>query len=215
MDLRDKIDVARPFGPAVGEINVVNEFINNLNGYTESIILDKIKLTNQDAGKQLAGQVHQEFHIDKKFFDLKLNDYLSEIIYAYLWKSIGKINFSKFKEFKDKITIRYNSSWMVRQFENEYNPIHSHGGNISGVCYTMLPEKFGEKSQETKKKNPNGHIALVHGSEQFSSPALKVIEPEIGKFILFPNYLLHTVYPFKGPGERRSFSFNADVVIKN
>jgi hypothetical protein len=52
MDLRDKIDVARPFGPAVGEINVVNEFINNLNGYTESIILDKIKLTNQDAGKQ-------------------------------------------------------------------------------------------------------------------------------------------------------------------
>ena len=91
MDLRDKIDVARPFGPTVGEINVVNEFINNLNAYTESIILDKIKLTNQDAGKQLAGQVYQEFHIDKKFFDLKLNDYLSEIIYAYLWKSIGKM----------------------------------------------------------------------------------------------------------------------------
>ena len=25
---------------------------------------------------------------------------------------------------------------------------------------------------------------------------------------------LHTVYPFYGPGERRSFSFNADIAIK-
>ena len=215
MDLRNKIDVARPFGPAVGEINVVNEFIDNLNNYTETIIADKIKLANQDAGAKLAGQVYQEFHVDKNFFDVKLSNYLSEIIYAYLWKSLGDKNFLKFKEFKEKISIRYKSSWVVRQFENEYNPIHFHGGNISGVCYTLLPDEFGGKSQETKKKNPNGCIALVHGSEQFSSSALKIIKPEIGKFILFPNYLLHTVYPFKGPGERRSFSFNADIIMKS
>ena len=35
-----------------------------------------------------------------------------------------------------------------------------------------------------------------------------------GKMVMFPATLLHTVYPFYGPGERRSFSFNADIAIK-
>ena len=112
---------------------------------------------------------------------------------------------------KKNFKIRYRNKWIVRQFENEYNPLHSHSGNISGVCYLMLPENFGSKSQELKKNNPNGCIALSHGSEQFISPAIRLIKPTVGKFIFFPNYLLHTVYPFKGKGERRSFSFNADV----
>ena len=36
------------------------------------------------------------------------------------------------------------------------------------------------------------------------------IKPEIGDFYFFPNYLMHTVYPFVGTDdERRSVSFNA------
>ena len=35
------------------------------------------------------------------------------------------------------------------------------------------------------------------------------ITPEVGDFYFFPNYLMHTVYPFKGTNEeRRSISFN-------
>ena len=29
--------------------------------------------------------------------------------------------------------------------------------------------------------------------------------------ILFPNYLMHTAYPFRSGEERRSFSFNAEI----
>jgi hypothetical protein len=29
--------------------------------------------------------------------------------------------------------------------------------------------------------------------------------------IIFPNYLMHTAYPFLVSGERRSFSFNLEV----
>ena len=34
---------------------------------------------------------------------------------------------------------------------------------------------------------------------------------KVGDLILFPNYLMHTAYPFKQEGERRSFSFNLEV----
>ena len=37
------------------------------------------------------------------------------------------------------------------------------------------------------------------------------IKPELGKFYVFPHYLMHLVYPFKGKDERRSISFNGEI----
>ncbi len=36
-------------------------------------------------------------------------------------------------------------------------------------------------------------------------------KPKVGDVILFPNYLMHTAYPFSVKGERRSFSFNVEI----
>ena len=42
------------------------------------------------------------------------------------------------------------------------------------------------------------------------SESTYVIKPKVGDFYFFPNYLMHTVYPFTGSDEeRRSISFNA------
>ena len=212
MSVIEELKVYRPFGPAIGEINVNNDFINNLNDYSDTIINDELKLKKQDVGKELAGQVKQEFEIDVDFFSEKIEKYLTSLIAQYVFQSYEK-KLITLEEFKKKFKIRYRSKWIVRQFENEYNPLHSHTGNVSGVCYLLVPKNLGTKSQESKRNNPNGHIALSHGSEAFTSPAIKLVKPTVGKFLFFPNYLLHTVYPFKGEGERRSFSFNADIAF--
>tara|TARA_B100002019_G_C21200822_1_gene563920 strand:+ start:70 stop:708 length:639 start_codon:yes stop_codon:yes gene_type:complete len=210
MSENSEFKVYRPFGPAVGEIEVEKDFIRNLNDYSDEIIKDQVKSNKQDLGKELAGQVKQEFEVDNNFFTNKIEKYLTSLVAEYVWKSYEK-RLINLEDFKNKFKIRYRNKWIVRQFENEYNPLHSHSGNVSGVCYLLLPKDFGSKSQELKKNNPNGFIALSHGAEQFTSPAIKLVKPTVGKFIFFPNYLLHTVYPFKGEGERRSFSFNADI----
>jgi len=212
MDNFEKLSVSKPFGPSVAEFIVKDEFVNDLNEYCKIVLNEEGRAEKLDVGGELAGQVKQEFEVDQNFFNLKINNYLTDMIKNYLWKSIEKQN-ETFKDFKNKVKIIYKNKWIVRQFENEYNPLHFHSGSVSGVCYILLPKNFGGKSQNQKKNNPNGCIALSHGSAQFNSPAVKLITPEIGKFVFFPNYLLHTVYPFKGAGERRSFSFNADVVI--
>ncbi len=36
-------------------------------------------------------------------------------------------------------------------------------------------------------------------------------QPKVGDLLFFPNYLMHTAYPFLVDGERRSFSFNAEI----
>ena len=99
---------------------------------------------------------------------------------------------------------------MVRQFQNEYNPIHWHTGHISGAGWLKVPKSFGN-AKKNKSNNPNGKLNFIHGSKQFlSNPRIEVI-PEVGEICIFPHYLMHEVYPFQAEGERRSISFNALV----
>ena len=104
-------------------------------------------------------------------------------------------------------------TWVVRQFQNEYNPTHWHGGHISGAGFLKVPKSLGQSTQQKKsKKYRGGNLQLIHGARMFTCPSTFNITPEVGDFYLFPNYLMHTVFPFKGTDEeRRSISFNASI----
>ena len=59
---------------------------------------------------------------------------------------------------------KVKNSWIVRQFKNEYNPTHWHGGHISGAGYLKLPGDFGPSKQPEKRENANGKINFIHGT---------------------------------------------------
>ena len=105
-----------------------------------------------------------------------------------------------------KVSIK--NFWIVRQFNNEYNPIHYHDGHISGVGYLKIP-KFVPKGH--KKSKIDGTIDFINGNKMFLSDSIYNHQPKEGDVILFPHYLMHTAYPFKSNGERRSFSFNLEI----
>ena len=105
-----------------------------------------------------------------------------------------------------KISIK--NFWIVRQFNNEYNPIHYHDGHISGVGYLKIPKFF---SKGYKKSKIDGTIDFINGNKMFLSDSIYNHQPKEGDVILFPHYLMHTAYPFKSSGERRSFSFNLEI----
>ena len=107
---------------------------------------------------------------------------------------------------KSKINIK--NFWVVRQFKNEYNPVHYHDGNISGVGYLKIPKNLNFSK---KKKKTNGTIDFINGSRMFLNKSIYNHVPKVGDLILFPNYLMHTAYPFVVDGERRSFSFNVEL----
>ena len=198
-----QIRLLRPFGPAIAHIKMPENLIKELNNYTDKIINDEKKANELDVGKQLAGQLTQEFELEEDFMKkIGWLDFLKKGTENWISFAIGK-KISKFKML---------SSWIVRQFENEYNPIHWHTGHISGVGYLKMPKSLGEPLQKSKVQNPNGQIALVHGNKMFLSDPVIKFKPEVGNFYLFPNYMMHTVYPFSNSKEeRRSISFNARI----
>jgi len=198
-----QIKLIRPFGPAIAHIKMPENLIEELNNYTDKIINDEKKANELDVGKQLAGQLTQEFELEEDFMKkIGWLDFLKKGTENWISLAIGK-KISKFEML---------SSWIVRQFENEYNPIHWHTGHISGVGYLKMPKSLGEPLQKSKVQNPNGQIALVHGNKMFLSDPVIKFKPEVGNFYLFPNYMMHTVYPFSNSKEeRRSISFNARI----
>ena len=195
-----KIDIIRPFGPPIGSTNISKTLIDKINNFIDEVIKDKNKSKKFDWGKYLAGQVTQEIKLPKEIIDGELLNFLNKITKAFV------------EVFTDKKVTKFQliSCWVVRQFQNEYNPIHWHNGHISGAGFLKLPNNFGASKQE-KDKNAHGRISFTHGTRQFLSMGTITRKPEIGKIYLFPNYLMHSVYPFHGEGERRSISFNACI----
>ena len=194
------LEILQPFGPSIAKVSIPKEIINSMNNYVDEILEDNKKSEILDGGYKLAGNVTQEFRLEGDFMKkIKWIDFLALSVQDWLLKKTEK----KIKKF-DLI-----ASWVVRQFKNEYNPVHFHGGHVSGVGYLKVPDNMGETVQKDKK-NRNGNLVLIHGSSQFLSKSILTIQPKVGDFYFFPNYVMHTVYPFADTEEeRRSVSFNA------
>ena len=200
------IQLIRAFGHTIAKIKIPNEMVKALNDYVDGLILDKKKSKELSAGANLAGDVTQEFKLEKEFSQrVGWLDLISKGVFQWIQMSTNQ----SIKEFK------MIDSWIVRQFQNEYNPVHMHGGHVSGAGFLKVPKTFGKYVQEEKdgvKHYAGGTLNLIHGSKQFLSKSTFQIRPEVGDFYFFPNYMMHTVYPFKDTDEeRRSISFNAFV----
>ena len=193
--------VISPFGPKIAKLKFSNKLIKKINNEVDQILNKKSLLKKLDYSKKLVGQVKQEFQLPKAFIKKNLEKVIFNEVKKYIFQTIGK----KVK----KISIK--NFWVVRQFNNEYNPIHYHDGHISGVGYLKIP-KFNSKTN--KKTGVDGTIDFINGNKMFLSDSIYNHQPKVGDVILFPHYLMHTAYPFKSDGERRSFSFNLEIDSK-
>ena len=198
-------EVLKPFGPSIVKIKMPNEMIEQINKYVDSVIKDEQKIKELDEGDKLIGKVQQEFLMEVEFMKkIKWANFLAANVSSWAKEELNK-------EIKHFELIK---SWVVRQFKNDYNPVHWHSEDISGVGYLKVPSYLGNTSQPDKKTNENGKLQLIFGSPNLFSKSTYLVKPEIGDFYLFPNYLMHTVYPFSGTDEeRRSVSFNAKVLF--
>ena len=194
----------KTFGPSIVKAKIPEKLLNDLNEYVDKIIEDKEKAKKLDLGPKLAGDVTQEFQLEGEFAKkIGWLKFLANVTSEWIKFETGK----KITEFN------VTNSWVVRQFKNEYNPIHWHSGHISGAGFLKVPKTLGSHLQDKgDKKYSGGNLNLIHGSNMFLSRSMYEIKPEVGDFYFFPHYVMHTVYPFKGTEEeRRSISFNATI----
>ena len=191
----------KPFGPVIGKTRISNNFIKRINNEFDL----KIKNKNSDYSSKLASQIRNEIKLNSNFIKKNL---AKEII-------IDAKKFLKNEKIRNIKEIRILNLWVVRQFKGEYNPVHYHEGDLSGVGYLKLPKNMTtNKEVKNKKIRTNGTIDFINGQKNFLSKSIYNVIPKIGEMYIFPNYLMHTAYPFNIEGERRSFSFNLKIIYQ-
>ena len=191
----------KPFGPSIGKTKISKKFSDKLNNEFDS----KSNSKKIDYSSKLASQIKNELKISNNFIKKNLEKELKESINKFLSNE-------KIQNFKE---IKILNFWIVRQFKGEYNPIHYHEGDLSGVGYLKLPKGMtNNKMVKNKKLKTNGTIDFINGQKGFLSKSIYNVVPKIRDLLIFPNYLMHTAYPFNIEGERRSFSFNAKIILK-
>jgi uncharacterized protein (TIGR02466 family) len=207
------------FGPPILEVKLPDEVFSRLEAITNTVLNVESPVRY---GANLAGAVHDELVIPKQDLkDAKINDFFEKVGNHFVITACDSLNAPSLSaEEASRVTTQITNMWVVRQRENEYNPLHIHtGSTISAVMYLKVPEFKDRNIPYKRYKLDDGKITFVHKSA--GDPAssfersLLTIEPEVGTMYLFPSTLLHTVYPFVGDGERVSVSFNMIHTMKD
>ena len=218
-----------PFSPLIIETSVPEKFVNIINKVGDEVLNDETKSAQWDWSNNLVGKVHKEIQIP--MVNRNEGDYCKDIMrsmcVAYLKNLIDK----KRAFISDEMILHHpvrgnpnptneniniSSSWIVSQYKGEYNPWHQHSGHLSAVIYLKLPKGMMDfyKKEEQDHYPVGGTIQFMFGEKQTLRSDTLTFRPEVGKLLMFPSWLKHSVYPFDVDGERRSMSFNAYYVSK-
>jgi len=166
------------------------------------------------ANKQLVGKIEKEhslFYNGEDSEKMTKHNYLPNNVLQWFHQRFNHyLQWNKIIDYK----MHFNSVWVNQMFEHEYNPVHVHQGSmftgLSSVMILKLPKSFGvEYSAEGAPQN--GKLSILGSvSGQFANVDY---QPNIKErdFYIFPYDMRHCVYPFNGPGWRRTLAANMDV----
>jgi hypothetical protein len=166
------------------------------------------------AEKQLVGKIEKEHSL---FFNgedghrmTRHNHLPNNVLGWFEQKFRHYLEWNKIKDYG----LHFNSIWVNTMFEHEYNPVHVHQGSLftglSSVMVLKLPESFGVEYSAPGQPQ-NGRLQILgSASGMFANIDY---QPEIKErdFFVFPYDMRHCVYPFNGPGMRRTLAANMDV----
>ena len=106
------------------------------------------------------------------------------------------------------------SVWTIRQESGSYQEMHSHpAGNLSGNIYINAPEF--EKNSAPSDGQILFRLPQSRDVSKFIMNDTWKYTPTPGTVVVFPSYLPHTVYPWKGTGYRTVMAFDATLVPKD
>ena len=202
-------EMLSPFGPRIFSMMLPDNIIQRINDLGDN------QQNKRNMDGRLAGVIKDEPELTSEEMDsIGVKKIFMDIGYQYVETILWQNHHLNYNPDDYKIDMEFKSGWIVNQKENEYNPAHYHSNcNISAVLYLKVPE-FKLRGY-VGKKIIDGYIEFINSTVDHSmlSAGTYLVKPEVGKLLMFPSTLLHTVYPFQGPDERRSLAFNLNYKL--
>ena len=123
-------DIYQPFGPSILKTKLPDLYVDALNKQADKVLKDKKLSKERDWSHNLAGNVKKEISIDHmaiktfpEFLATISQEYAKNVLPDYLPEGT-------------KVSFRV---WAVSQVAGDFNPMHIHDSNLSGVCFLKVP----------------------------------------------------------------------------
>ena len=206
----------------VMETEMPISMVNDLNDYLDEYKEDQDK---KSLANTLVGQISQGEQLLMDNEDSRVKEY-SEFICSLGADYVNFFFNSTGNKLNNQKAITIDETWSVHSYAGDYNPIHDHGTKtimgISTTGWTKVPQQILEQPTAGSPQyslyhasgDCDGYIAFNYGrnelmnTERLRPPQSFMMKPEVGKLLVFPSWLQHMVYPFKGEGERRTVASN-------
>ena len=197
-------DIYQPFGPSILKVKMPQSYVNLFNAEADTILYDEKLSKEHDWSHNLAGNVKKEIAVDHnkikgfpEFLVTMSDQYLTKVLPE--WTTDAKVSFRV---------------WVVSQYAGDFNPVHIHDANLSGVAFLKIPLGFNEEYKKEDHHPTAGCLEFLGSIPNHFARHSYTVKPEVGDFYLFPSWLAHQVYPFRCEGERRSMAFNVHFNTK-
>jgi len=198
-----------PFGPRILCVKLPDNIIERINHLGDT----QQNKNNMDG--RLAGQIKDEPDLtDEEMDSIGIKKIFMDIGQQYVHTIFSDKHHFDYNKDDFYFNMKFVSGWIVNQKEHEYNLSHYHSNcSISAVLYLKVPEFRPRGFVGTKIID--GCIEFIHSTVDHSmlSAGSSLVKPQVGQLLMFPSTLLHTVYPFQGPEERRSLAFNLNYEL--
>jgi hypothetical protein len=193
----------QPFGPIIYKTDITAECLDRLTTLTAN------SRNNDDMRPGLAGNLS-----DEKLLNIDDASALEIIEHCgVLQTALWNMPKESMKHFTRKMLI--DNIWVNYQKAFEWNPLHSHTGDISFVIYIANPIDYElEKKHPTQRANTPtaGKISFRYGEKHPMSNHTFMHIPVAGEMFCFPAWLEHQVFPFTTEGiERISIAGNISI----
>ena len=166
-----------------------------------------MKATPGSGNKELAGVLDDQRGYskeDKEWFIKEFQPYMS----AYSRGSCAHEQRMWDHNWTDKFELI--ALWINYMKENEYNPPHTHNGQVTWVIFLETPDLDKERDEYVGRSVGPGALTFHYGEASFPKWSVNQLTyiPKPGEMWIFPTLLEHSVIPFKTKGTRVSVSGN-------
>ena len=155
-------------------------------------------------GGQQVQVVPNEFKLDTSF----LSQYIEERCQAYIDNVIKTSGVGDLYGYKPVLV----SAWTIKQTSGDYQSLHNHEAHISGNIYMDVP--LLDEGSKSSDANIEFRLPVIRNPAHFVFTDQWRFKPEPLKMILFPSYIPHTVYPWKGQGSRTILAWDVKLIAK-
>lgn len=155
-------------------------------------------------GGQQVQVIPNEFKLDTSF----LSQYIEERCQAYIDNIIKTSGVGDLYGYKPVLV----SAWTIKQTSGDYQSLHNHEAHISGNIYMDVP--LLDESSKSSDANIEFRLPVIRNPAHFVFTDQWRFKPEPLKMILFPSYIPHTVYPWKGQGSRTILAWDVKLIAK-